>query len=48
MNKQTLQKLINYIDARIAQVQAAQSSDGGLLESILAANLKEELLEEAE
>ena len=45
MKTEIILKLIAYIDARIDQVQASQSSDGGLIESIAASKLKEELLE---
>jgi hypothetical protein len=43
MNKELLDKLIEYIDARIEEKLARQSSDGGLAESIWRAEIKEEL-----
>ena len=44
MTKAQLEKLLEYIDARIAHHTAADSSDGGLLESIRVSDLREELL----
>lgn len=45
MTKELLEKLLEYIDARIAEKseEARNSSDGGLLEAIRADNLREEL-----
>jgi hypothetical protein len=38
-----LEALIDYIDARIAMIEASNSSDGGLAESITAESIKEHL-----
>lgn len=43
MSEEFLSKLIEYIDVRIEEKLARQSSDGGLAESIWRAEIKEEL-----
>lgn len=43
MNKELLEKLFEYIDARLAEEIASDSSDGGLAESIYRRKLREEL-----
>ena len=47
MNKKLINKLLEYIDARIAEksYDAKNSSDGGLLEAMDAWRIKEELYE---
>jgi hypothetical protein len=47
MNKDLLNKLLEYIDARIDEKseQAANSSDGGLLESVRASDIRKELFD---
>ena len=43
MNKELLDKLMEYIDDRIDEKLARQSSDGGFTESMWCAAIKEEL-----
>jgi hypothetical protein len=43
MNKELLDKLMEYIDARIDEKLARQSSDGGLTESTWCSAIKGEL-----
>jgi hypothetical protein len=43
MSKEILDKLMEYIDVRIDEKLARQSSDGGLAESIWSAEIKEQL-----
>ena len=45
MNKKLINKLLEYIDARIAELScdARNSSDGGLIESMKTWRIKEEL-----
>lgn len=45
MNEELLNKLIEYIDARIAEKSdaARESSDGGLLEAVRRADIEREL-----
>lgn len=44
MNRELALKLIEYIDARIAEAMAGDSSDGGLIEAIQTRDRKEEFL----
>jgi hypothetical protein len=46
MNREQLDKLLEYIDARIDEksVAAAQSEDGGLLESVRTSRIRDELV----
>jgi hypothetical protein len=43
MNEELLEKLLEYIDAKIDMKLAHETSDGGLIESILCTKIKEEL-----
>jgi hypothetical protein len=43
MTPEILSKLLDYIDAKITETEARTSSDGGLLESLHARQLREEL-----
>jgi hypothetical protein len=43
MNEELLEKLLEYIDAKIDMKLAYETSDGGLIESILCTKIKEEL-----
>jgi hypothetical protein len=47
MNKKLIDKLLEYIDARIAEksCDAKNSSDGGLIEAMCAWRVKDELYE---
>jgi hypothetical protein len=45
MNEELLEKLLEYIDARIDEKLARESSDGGLAEWIRCTDLKKELRE---
>ena len=47
MNKKLIDKLLEYIDARIAEksCDAKNSSDGGLIEAMYAWRIKDELYE---
>ena len=47
MNKKLIKKLLEYIDARIAEksCDARNSSDGGLIEAMDVRRIKEELYE---
>jgi len=43
MNEELLEKLLEYIDARIAEKLAYDTVDGGLVESVRCSNIKTEL-----
>ena len=45
MNRAIPEKLLDYIDARIEEQTAGESSDAGLSESIWAGRIREELFE---
>ena len=45
MNKELLEKLLEYINARISEESARNSEDGGLVESYLVMCIKDELIE---
>lgn len=43
MDEKMMEKLLEYIDAKIAEVDARESSDGGLIEGLRVREIRKEL-----